>query len=134
MHSGKRRRPYALVVLGLLAACALPVRQEQLAQSIVPASGRAFVLDANATCSIGTGYSRTLRQGTRWTLYGKTDRGDVYRSREQTLTVEGFNVHEAFPVIRGESLVGFYLPVEKTFTPVSTNVPLKLTEVQGETE
>jgi hypothetical protein len=123
-----------LIVLGLLSACALPVRQEALQQPIVLSSGRSFVLTADATCSINTGYSRTLRQGTHWQLDGTIPQGDVYRSPDQTLTVEGFNVHEAFPVVQNDALVGFYLPVEKTFTPTSKPVPLMLNRNQGENE
>ena len=39
-------------------------------------------------------------------------------------TVEGAHVHEAYLVIAGEKLVGFYLPVESSFAP-TTPVVLK---------
>jgi hypothetical protein len=120
------------LLASVLAACALPVRQDTLPQPLEPASGSAFVLTADATCRINTGYSRTLRGGTHWRLYGTIAPGEVYRSSEQTLTVEGFNIAEAFPVVRDGTLVGFYLPVEKTFTPVTTPVPLHKTDVQGD--
>jgi len=121
------RRSIVLLMAGALSGCALPVRQMALPTPLAPASGHTFVLAEDAHCSISTGYGRTLRAGTHWDLFGTIDRGEVYRSRDQVLTVEGFNVHEAYLVIKNESLVGFYLPVEKTFTPVSRVTKLQLT-------
>lgn len=121
------RRSVVLLMAGALSGCALPVRQVALSTPLAPASGHSFVLAEDAHCSISTGYGRTLRAGTHWDLFGTIDRGEVYRSRDQVLTVEGFNVHEAYLVVKDESLVGFYLPVEKTFTPVSKVTRLQLT-------
>jgi hypothetical protein len=123
-------RNILLVVACALSGCALPVRQLDLSAPLVPASGHSFVLAQDVRCSIGTGYERTLRAGTRWSLFGTIDRGEVYRSPDQLLTVEGYNVHEAYLVVRDASLVGFYLPVEKKFTPVSRSVRLNLSSQQ----
>ena len=123
-----------LLLASVLTACALPVRQDSLPTPIELASGKGFLLTADATCRINTGYHRTLRSGTHWRLYGTIAPGAVYRSSEQTLTVEGFNINEAFPVVKDDALVGFYLPVEKTFTPVTSPVPLQKTEIQGDPE
>lgn len=120
-------RSIVLLMAGALSGCALPVRQMALSAPLAPMSGQTFVLARDVNCSISTGYGRTLRAGTRWDLFGTIDRGEVYRSQDQLLTVEGFNVHEAYLVIKNESLVGFYLPVEKTFTPVSKVTRLQLT-------
>ena len=120
-------RSILLLMAAALSGCALPVRQMALSAPLVPASGHTFVLAKDLNCSISTGYGRTLRAGTRWDLFGTIDRGAVYRSQDELLTVEGFNVHEAYLVIKDESLVGFYLPVEKTFTPVSRVTKLQLT-------
>jgi hypothetical protein len=111
----------------LLSACALPVRQLPLGQPLVPATGRSFVLSRDVRCYVGTGYGRTLRAGTHWNLFGRLRRGAVYRSPDEVLTVEGYDVHEAYLVVRDGVLVGFYLPVEKTFTPISKAVTLAIT-------
>ena len=116
-----------LIACCLLSACAVPVQQLKLDQPIILAAGKNFVLANDARCSIGTGYSRVLRLGTRWQLFGVLAQGEVYRSPDQTLTVEGYNVHEAYLVVKDSTLVGFYLPVEKTFTPVSKPVQLTIT-------
>jgi hypothetical protein len=39
-------------------------------------------------------------------------------------TLEGANIHEAWLVIRGAALVGFYLPAERAFSPLTSPVPL----------
>jgi hypothetical protein len=118
------------VAMACLHACAVPVRQIQLEQPLVAKSGSSFILNQDVECSIGTGYGRTLRGGTRWELFGSVNSGEVYRSPDQVLTVEGYNVHEAYLIVKDEWLVGFYLPVEKTFTPVSKTVHLSITTTE----
>ncbi|MBI4621432.1 MAG: hypothetical protein HY739_14955 [Desulfobacterales bacterium] len=72
------------------------------------------------------GYDRTLRQDTRWDLIGRISEGDIYKSRDQVLTVECSNVHEAYIVVLDGSIVGFYLPVEKGFVKISNKVKLPI--------
>lgn len=108
----------------LLTACAIPVKQIPLKQPLTRSTGAGFTLTGDISTGVGTGYGRVLRKGTRWQEIGTIEHGAVYRSLDQTLTVEGFNVHEAFIVVSGNQLVGFYLPVEKTFTPASSQVAL----------
>lgn len=124
-------RRVMLIACGLLTGCALPVRQIPLSVPLAPASGKEFVLARDAQCRIGTGYGRTLRAGARWVLYGRIERGEVYRSPDQVLTVEGYDIYEAYPVVSDGTLVGFYLPVERTFTPVSTPVKLSIAIRKG---
>jgi hypothetical protein len=71
------------------------------------------------------GYSRSLRKGTRWNPAGRLAEGTVYRSPDQTLTVECSNVFEAYLVVSNQRLLGFYLPVEKGFS--SLDKPIDLT-------
>jgi hypothetical protein len=37
-------------------------------------------------------------------------------------------VHEAYPVVQNQRLVGFYLPVERAFSPLSHSTNLLLEE------
>jgi hypothetical protein len=122
-----------LLVLTLccLSGCALPVKQLPTQQPLVPNTGPSFILTQDAECKISTGYSRTLRKGTRWQLHGTLREGEVYRSPDQVLTAQGFNVHEAYLIVKDATLIGFYLPVEKTFTPVSKQVSLSISNVTG---
>jgi hypothetical protein len=62
-------------------------------------------------------YSRTLRKTTRWDQVGTIAEGDVLRSKDQVLTLECSNIHEAYLVMSGGKLIGFFLPFEKGFAP-----------------
>ena len=69
-------------------------------------------------------YSRTLRKTTHWDQVGTIAEGDVLRSKDQVLTLECSNVHEAYLVMSGNKLIGFFLPVEKGFVPHSPPIAL----------
>lgn len=71
-------------------------------------------------------YERTLVKGTHWYLVGAIPEGEVYKPKDQVLTVECSHVHEAYLVVSGDSLVGFYLPVEKGFAPISPIISLPI--------
>jgi len=72
-----------------------------------------------AEVALATGYSTTLRATTTWQLVGTIPQGEVYRTRDQVVTLEGAHIHEAYIVVDQGALVGFYLPVERTFSPVA---------------
>lgn len=71
-------------------------------------------------------YSRTLRKTTRWDHVGTIAEGDVLRSKDQVLTLECSNVHEAYLVMSGDKLIGFFLPVERGFVPHSPPIALPI--------
>ena len=81
-------------------------------------------LEKEVNVDLGTGYSRTLRPGTRWDYAGSIPQGEVFKTKDQILTVEASHIHEAYIVVSSGKLVGFYLPVEKTFSPL--NAPQEL--------
>jgi hypothetical protein len=80
------------------------------------------VLITRAPC----GYKRTLRENTRWDLCGTIPEGEVYKSRDQVLTVECSHVYEAYLVVSNGFLTGFYLPVEKEFVSISEKMELPI--------
>ena len=80
------------------------------------------------TVQLDTGYSRTLPERSVWSRVGRVPQGDVYRPTSTIFTIEGRQVHEAYLVIRDKTLVGFYLPGEQNYSPLSTAVPLHLGE------
>ncbi len=115
-----------VISIALIFGCAFnladvqyqPVRMEAVGGKITQ-----FILDADTPIhGAPCGYSRILRKGTKWEAVGKVAEGVVYRSRDQILTVECSNVFEAYLVVTEKSLVGFYLPVEKAFSPLSVTV------------
>lgn len=81
-------------------------------------------LQQPALVNIGTGYDRTLPAASRWRFAGTVPQGAVYQAVGSVFTLEGAHVHEAYLVIRGEDLVGFYLPVEQAFSPLKASIPL----------
>ncbi|MFL6260130.1 MAG: hypothetical protein ACJ76Y_10500 [Thermoanaerobaculia bacterium] len=98
-----------------------PVGFEQSRQE----EGRSWVLTSDISLQHAPcGYRRTLRKGTRWKLVGALPQGEVFKSDDQVLTLECANVFEAYLVVSGRQLIGFYLPVEKGF--VAASKPLHL--------
>ena len=71
-----------------------------------------------------TGYTRTLRAGSTWRLAGILPQGEVYRPVGDVFTLEGAHIHEAYLVVKGDTLVGFYLPAERAFSPMDKPFPL----------
>lgn len=86
-------------------------------------------LQEETTVSLGTGYNRTLKAKTKWEYVGKISYGDVFRTKDQVLTVEASNIFEAYIVVSSEKLVGFYLPVEKSFSPLSDPKVLNMKKI-----
>jgi hypothetical protein len=68
----------------------------------------------------------TLKPGTRWVYVGQISQGDVYKTNDQIVTVAESHTFEAYVVLSGDALVGFYLPVEKTYSPLQRSIPLKI--------
>ena len=77
------------------------------------------------------GYSRKLKQGTTWNYVGTVMYGDVYKTNDQILTVEGSNIYEAYIVVSNDKLVGFYLPAEESYSPLSKPKELQLKEISS---
>lgn len=117
------------LVAGTLGGCAFDlahVEQRAATLSTRTSAPPSFVLTHAVDVDLGLGYRRVLRAGTRWTYVGTVDAGDVYKTADQVLTVEASNIHEAYAVVASGRLVGFYLPVEKTYSPAIAPVPLPM--------
>ena len=121
------KRSLRVVTAGIalfMAACAPPVTQ--LPTQLTPGIGKSFRLTRSAEADISTGHSTTLRANTRWELVGTVSMGEVYRTRDQVVTLRGDGIHEGYIVVRQGALVGFYLPVERAFCPVAQSQPLSI--------
>jgi hypothetical protein len=110
------------VIAVLVASCAPLVLQEPT--QLTPGVGKSFRLTRITEVPLSTGYSTTLRANTRWELVGTVTQGEVYRTKDQVVTLEGAHIHEGYIVVNQGALVGFYLPVERTFSPVTPANPL----------
>lgn len=114
-------------VLALVYGCAFDViRVEQVPTNFspTPTCTNSFILTKTVGIQLSGGYSRTLKKGTRWSCIGRITEGFVYKTKDQILTVEASNIYEANIVVSSGRLVGFYLPVEGTFSPVRKSIQL----------
>ena len=118
-----------ITVLSLAPACAFDlvrVKQEPTLLEVQSARHAPWTLTEKVSVRIGTGYTTKLESGTHWTHVGNIPQGDVYRTTDQIVTVVGPNIFEAQIVVRDRFLVGFYLPVERTYTLASEPRELKM--------
>ncbi len=122
---GSSALPFAALVL-FSAACApeLVTTPTVLEKSSIVAPLR--VVTALTVGESSAGYARTLPSRTRLEGAGRIAEGDVLRPLDITLTVEGASIHEAWVVVSGDRWIGFYLPVERRFSPLKSRVPLNL--------
>ncbi len=74
-----------------------------------------YFLENDVKVNPANAASFNLKTGTKWKLVGSIERGEVYKTKDQAVIVNGFNVFEAYVVVSDEKLVGLYLPTEKTF-------------------
>jgi hypothetical protein len=108
-----------LGALGLAACAPEIVRQPtQLTPVIEQPAGVIEILE-DALIPVGPGYERVISRGSVWISIGRSLEGEVFKPVDRVFTVEGAHVHEAYLVLDGERLVGFYLPVERSFSPAS---------------
>jgi hypothetical protein len=110
----------------VLAGCVDPAMQSSPIHSGAPAATTVYVVRTTIRSNASNTNDRDLRQGSTWTALGTIDQGTVYKPRDTVLTVEHFDVYEAYIVVRDENWVGFWLPVEKAFVPMSKPVPIDL--------
>ena len=74
------------VLLILLNACAFDVvhiKQTPAQLEPIQISKRSFELEKEVKISLGTGYSRTLKAGTKWDYIGMISQGDVFKTKDQ---------------------------------------------------
>ncbi|WP_346430271.1 hypothetical protein [Cupriavidus basilensis] len=91
---------------------------------------RSIVILATAKIQLDTGYSRELAETSVWKRVGRVPQGTVYQPVGTIFTIEGRQVHEAYLVLKDKKLVGFYLPGEQNYSPLSTAVPLTLGDIE----
>lgn len=88
-----------------------------------------FELKDEVNINLGTGYSRKLNKGTQWHYVNSITYGDIFKTKDQILTIEGSNIFEAFIVVSQKQLVGFFLPVEETYSPLSITIKLPMVNI-----
>ena len=118
-----------LAVLAVfLCACAPEVVRSPVTLLEVAPSPRQYVLDKRVELMLDSWHKRAVEAGVTFAEAGGIPQGQVLRPTNTVFSVEGAHVHEAYIVVRGGNLVGFYLPVERAFSPLSNPIPLQLSE------
>jgi hypothetical protein len=114
----------------LLAACAamVPLAPAAFTPNSATQPNSELRMSRSVELPVGPGYRRTLAPGSRWRLVGQMPQGGVYRPVEGVFTIEGRQVHEAYLVVASRAVVGFYLPGEDQYSPLSSPVPLPIGE------
>lgn len=109
----------------ILAGCASEVVRSPVQLSVVPAQeSRRYVAVKPASIRLDSGYERSIDSGTEFMEIGRIEQGRVLKPTSTTFTIEGAHMHEAYPVVNSGRIVGFYLPVERAFSPLSTPTSL----------
>ncbi len=110
-------------VIGCAAMVPLDtVRSEPLAVG----DAQRIVVRREASIALATGYRRTVRAGSLWERTGRLPQGDVYRPVNAVFNIEGRQVHEAWLVISNGKLVGFHLPGESRYSPLTPPLTLDI--------
>lgn len=125
-----RRRTCAIVALAaFMGACASEVHRHPVEMAPAsPDSGTRYRSTAALEFRLATGYTRTIPANTDFAAIGRVASGLVLKPTQTVLTIEGAHVHEAYAVFADGHLVGFYLPVERAYSPLTTPVPWPLIE------
>lgn len=120
-----------LAAIALLVGCAHPVRTEATRlNTAIEQTAKVIRLEREALIVLSTGYKRRLKPDSKWRLVGSVPQGQVFRPMDSVLTIEGRQVHEAYLVISGGKLVGFYLPGESNYAALEAPVPLSIGDIQ----
>jgi len=118
-----------VILLALSAGgCAVEQHSTQFSPLVVVEKSKLARLDKVVNIQLDTGYSRTLKPGSLWRDIGSVTQGEVFKPYHDVFTLEGTNVHEAYLVVANNTLKGFYLPVERTFSPLNTQISLTFSQ------
>ena len=117
-----------LVYFGFLVGCALEVVRSPVNITLV--KGSEFVLTQPAYLVLDSGYQRTINSGTTFLEVGTTQYGVVLKPLNTSFTIEGAHMHEAYPVIQNGTVTGFFLPVEKSFSPLTKPAAISIEKVK----
>jgi hypothetical protein len=117
-----------IVALALVMATGCAVQQQQTRFSPLSSQqiSRPARLQQQIDIRLNTGYSRSLKGGSLWTDIGSVSEGEVYKPFQDVFTLEGAHIHEAYLVVANNTLTGFYLPAEQTFSPLDQKVSINL--------
>jgi len=83
-----------------------------------------WVLKKSTDIPLKSWSTTKLRSGTQWNYVGSVAEGEIYSTEDQIVTAVGSNTYEANIVLKGDDIVGLYLPVEEAFVDISKPVTI----------
>lgn len=107
----------AVVMLGSLIALSSTTAVE-LRPREAGSPATEIQLQSPARFTVGIVNRYELPQGSRWRAAGVITQGTVYRPLNDVFMLQARTVDEAYPVLQGAALKGFYLPRERRFSPI----------------
>jgi hypothetical protein len=115
----------------VLSACApsIPVQRAQLAPLTATRQHERVRVVTAVAVRLETGYSRQVSGGSVWRTVGEVPQGLVLQPVGTVFTIEGRQVHEAYLVVKENTLVGFFLPGESNFSPLEPSQPITIERV-----
>jgi hypothetical protein len=114
------------IALGFCGCASEVIRQPvDLSRARQPPD-KLYVASQTVPVRLDSGYERSIKAGTEFVDAGGIAEGDILKPTNANFTVEGAHMHEAYLVVSKGRLVGFYLPVEKSFSPLSASITLPL--------
>ena len=113
----------AACTLALLAACAVVHAPVDFVALDTAAPAQPQRLASAVTIEFDTGYRRTIKAASQWKLVGSVAQGEVFKPVNDVFALEGAHMHEAYLVVHQGSVVGFYLPAERSFSSLRQQIP-----------
>jgi hypothetical protein len=116
------------VVMIVLASCAAEIPRQPT--TLIPSAqgdgqSKFIQVDEAVDVRLPSGYSRSIRAGSIWQQGGTVEGRVVYKATKDVFTIEGTHVHEAYLLLDGDAVVGFYLPGEGAVSWLKDKVTLK---------
>lgn len=115
----------------VLAGCmSVVIRPTTFTPAASQANSKPLQLARSVSALLTNDATVTLAGGSQWALAGTISQGQVYRKVGGTLIIDAKRLREAYPVVSGDTLVGFYFPGESSFTPLAYTPSLSLEQMQ----
>lgn len=108
-----------------LAGC-MSVSTQKIGMIPVAAADPVYTIQLSrmVIASLPNESSVTLRSGSQWRRVGALPQGDVYRAQDGLFTIQTRRQGEAYLVASSGRLLGFYLPGESAYLPLTRPVTL----------
>ncbi|OQA33300.1 MAG: hypothetical protein BWY57_01302 [Betaproteobacteria bacterium ADurb.Bin341] len=121
---------FTLALTFILCACASEVvrHSSSLSPQVTSPTSR-WVLLSDAAIEADSSYNRIIPGNTEFVHIGTLPEGKVLKPTNTVLTIEGKHMHEVYIVIKNNVLIGFYMPVEKSFAPLTKKIHLNFKEI-----